>query len=99
PDRRLGEADGMTTAAEPLARPVRSGIVARAWRFVARHALTVYALLAVGYLMLPIAVVILFSFNHPPGRFNYVWHSFTLDNWIHWNAVLGIQGAIETSLE
>ena len=59
--------------------------------FVARHALTVYAILAVGYLIVPIAVVILFSFNHPPGRFNYVWHKFTFDNWIHWNSVLGIQ--------
>src|ERR671930_1601168 len=69
------------------------------WRFVKRHALTAYALLAVGYLMLPIAVVILFSFNHPTGRFNYVWNEFTFDNWIHWDAVLGIRSAIVTSLE
>jgi spermidine/putrescine transport system permease protein len=89
----------MTTAAEPLAPRVRLGLGARAWRFVKRHALTAYALLAVGYLMLPIGVVILFSFNNPPGRFNYVWHSFTLDNWTHWNSVLGIQSAIVTSLE
>ena len=32
--------------------------------------------------MLPIAVVILFSFNDPEGRFNYVWQGFTLDNWV-----------------
>jgi spermidine/putrescine transport system permease protein len=89
----------MNTVAETLARPARVGIGARAWRFVARHTLTVYALLVVGYLMLPIAVVIAFSFNHPPGRFNYIWHRFTVDNWIHWNSVLGIQGAVETSLE
>ncbi len=68
-------------------------------RFVKRHALTAYAFLAVGYLMLPIAVVILFSFNKPAGRFNYVWEEFTLDNWVNWNAVLGIQDAIITSLE
>ena len=41
--------------------------------------------------MLPIAVVILFSFNAPEGRFNYVWEGFTLDNWINWDAVLGIR--------
>jgi spermidine/putrescine transport system permease protein len=82
-----------------MASPARLSVAARAWRFVARHSLTVYALLAVAYLMLPIAVVILFSFNHPPGRFNYVWHSFTFDNWIHWNSVLGIQSALVTSLE
>ena len=88
----------MTTVAvsPPRARP---GLAARVWRFVKRHALTVYAVLAVSYLMLPIAVVILFSFNKPAGQFNYVWEEFTLDNWVHWNAVLGIQDAIVTSLE
>jgi spermidine/putrescine transport system permease protein len=89
----------MTTATEALSPSARLGVGARSWRFVKRHALTVYAVLMVGYLMLPIAVVILFSFNHPTGNFNYVWNEFTFDNWIHWNSVLGIQGAIETSLE
>ena len=65
---------------------------------VKRHALTAYAMLALAYLMVPIAVVILFSFNAPEGRFNYVWNEFTLDNWVDWNAVLGIQDALETSI-
>jgi spermidine/putrescine transport system permease protein len=84
------------TPAVPLTRARRrTGI----WSFVKRHALTAYALLAVGYLMLPIVVVILFSFNAPKGRFNYVWQGFTLKNWIHWDAVLGIRPAVITSLE
>jgi spermidine/putrescine transport system permease protein len=70
-----------------------------AWRLVTRHALTVYALLAVGYLMLPIAVVILFSFNDPAGRFNYVWQGFTLEHWREWDAVLGLREAMVTSLQ
>jgi spermidine/putrescine transport system permease protein len=49
--------------------------------------------------MLPIAVVIVFSFNQPKGRFNYTWESFTWSNWIHWNAIPGIQSAIVLSLE
>ena len=89
----------MTTAAEALPTRARVGFMSRAWRFVARHALTVYALLAVAYLLLPIVIVILFSFNHPTGRFNYVWNRFTFDNWLNWNSVLGIQGAVQTSLE
>jgi spermidine/putrescine transport system permease protein len=89
----------MTTAAETLPAPVRPGVATRAWRFAKRHALTVYALAVVAYLMLPIFVVIMFSFNAPKGRFNYVWQGFTFDNWLNWSAVLGIQGAIETSLE
>jgi spermidine/putrescine transport system permease protein len=89
----------MTTVSETLVPPRRTGVGARAWRFVKRHALTVYALLMVGYLMLPITVVILFSFNRPNGRFNYVWQTFTFDNWLHWDAVLGIRSALITSLE
>ena len=64
-----------------------------------RHALTAYALVVVGYLMLPIAVVILFSFNDPVGRFNYVWQGFTLDNWVEWDASLGLRDSVLVSLE
>jgi spermidine/putrescine transport system permease protein len=88
----------MTTTAESL-RPRRLGLGGRAWGLVKRHTLTAYALLAVAYLILPIAVVILFSFNAPAGRFNYVWERFTLQNWVHWDEVLGLRGAIVTSLE
>jgi spermidine/putrescine transport system permease protein len=66
---------------------------------VKRHALTVYALAAVAYLMLPIAVVIMFSFNDPEGRFNYVWQGFTLDNWTNWDAPIGLRDSLMTSLE
>ena len=68
-------------------------------RWVKRHLLSAYAILAFGYLLLPIAVVILFSFNAPTGRFNYVWEGFTLDNWLNWDAVPGIRDAVVTSLE
>jgi spermidine/putrescine transport system permease protein len=64
-----------------------------------RHALTAYAALAFLYLLLPIAVVIAFSFNDPKGRFNYVWQGFTLDNWRNWDAVPGLRHAIVLSLE
>jgi spermidine/putrescine transport system permease protein len=89
----------MTTAVETIAPRSRPGIAVRTWAFAKRHALTVYALVAVVYLMLPIAVVILFSFNAPKGNFNYVWQGFTLDNWIHWDEPIGISDAVVTSLE
>ena len=88
----------MTTAAESIPRS-RPGAAARAWSLVRRHALTVYALVVVAYLMLPIAVVILFSFNDPSGRFNYVWQRFTLDNWLEWNSVLGLGDSVLVSIE
>jgi spermidine/putrescine transport system permease protein len=89
----------MTTAAgsPPTAR--RLGAGTRLWRFVKHYSLTVYAMLVFAYLMLPIAVVILFSFNAPEGRFNYVWQGFTFDNWRNWDAVLGLSDAVRRSLE
>jgi spermidine/putrescine transport system permease protein len=71
----------------------------RAWAAVRYHALTVYAALAFIYLLLPIAVVIAFSFNDPAGRFNYTWQGFTLDNWKNWDAVPGLIDAMGLSLQ
>jgi len=67
--------------------------------FVRHHILTVYSLLFFAYLLLPIAIVVAFSFNHPTGKFNYIWQGFTLDNWRYWDGVPGIRSAIILSLE
>ena len=60
-----------------------------AWAFVRRHVLTAYSFLFFAYLLLPIAIVIVFSFNHPTGKFNYTWQGFTWDNWRYWDGVPG----------
>jgi spermidine/putrescine transport system permease protein len=80
-------------------RPARPSVLARAWVFVKHHVLTVYSILFFAYLLLPIAVVVVFSFNHPAGKFNYTWQAFTWDNWRHWDGVPGIRSAIFLSLE
>ncbi len=77
----------------------RRNPLAAVWAFVKHHVLTAYSILFFVYLLLPIAVVIVFSFNNPPGKFNYTWNSFTWDNWRYWNGVPGIQSAITLSLE
>jgi spermidine/putrescine transport system permease protein len=87
------------TAVPVAERPPRESVALRTWAFVRHNVLTVYAALAFTYLMLPIAVVIAFSFNHPSGRFNYVWHGFTLDNWKHWDGVPGLRSAMVLSVE
>jgi spermidine/putrescine transport system permease protein len=86
----------MTSVAVPAPRV---SAPSRALAFVRRHLLALWAALALAYILLPIAVVILFSFNAPKGNFNYVWQGFTVDNWINWNAVLGIQDAVVTSIQ
>jgi len=89
----------MSAVAESLPLTRRRRTSARVLAFVRRHLLTAYALIAFTYLLLPVAVVIAFSFNHPRGRFNYTWQGFTFDNWINWDAVPGLRSAIELSLE
>ena len=71
----------------------------RAWSFVRHHVLTAYAWLAFVYLMLPIAIVIAFSFNAPAGRYNYTWSGFTWDNWRNWDGVPGLRSSMVLSLE
>jgi spermidine/putrescine transport system permease protein len=89
----------MSVAAEAPAPRRALSPRARAWALVRRHTLTVYALLAFAYFLLPIAVVVAFSFNDPKGRYNYVWQGFTFDNWKNWDAVPGLRHAIVVSLE
>ena len=88
----------MSAVAVQRNRPRRS-VLASVWAFVKRNVLTVYSILFFIYLMLPIAVVVVFSFNNPVGKFNYTWQGFTWDNWRYWNGVPGIQSAIVLSLE
>ena len=89
----------MSVAAERLPAPRRVGARRRAWAGVRHHALTLFAVLALAYLLLPIAVVIAFSFNEPPGRFNFTWHEFTLANWANPFGFPDVQGAVALSLE
>jgi spermidine/putrescine transport system permease protein len=88
----------MSTVAVPARREHR-GLLAAAWAFVKRHVLTVYAILFFAYLLLPIAVVIVFSFNNPTGKFNYTWQGFTWNNWRYWDGVPGIRSSIVLSLQ
>ena len=45
------------------------------------QSLNVYAGLALLYLLLPIAIILLFSFNDTQSRFNFIWQGFTLEHW------------------
>jgi spermidine/putrescine transport system permease protein len=90
----------MTTVEATLRAPTaKPSALRRGLAFARRHVLTVYSLLFFAYLLLPIAVVVAFSFNNPKGRFNYTWQGFTWKNWSQWNAIPGLQSAISLSLE
>ena len=77
----------------------REGGLARAWRWLREHAVNIVAALVVVYLLLPIAVILLFSFNDPQGRYNYTWVGFTLDHWAHAFSRPELNEALVTSLK
>jgi len=66
---------------------------------VTPHLLPLFTFLAIVYLMIPIAVMIIFSFNDPVGKFNYEWHEFSLNGWLHPFDWPGLPESVATSLE
>lgn len=67
--------------------------------FVGRHLVVVAGLLTLAFMMLPIAVVIGFSFNDPAGRYNFTWNRFTTDNWSNLCGIEGLCDGVVLSLE
>jgi spermidine/putrescine transport system permease protein len=61
----------------------QAGLRRRAGARVGRWVLPAFTILAIGYLLIPIAVMIVFSFNDYQGKFNFLWHGFTLNAWLH----------------
>ena len=84
----------VSPARTAAARPARQVIA----RFFDHWSLIVYTLLAVIYLLLPVAVIILFSFNNPAGKSNTVWQGFTLKYWADPFGPLGLSDAVLLSI-
>jgi spermidine/putrescine transport system permease protein len=61
--------------------------------------LNVYAALVLVYLMAPIAIILLFSFNDTKSRFNFVWQGFTFKHWEDPFADSQLIDAMKSSLE
>ena len=57
--------------------------VARSWRWLREHAVNIVAVLVLVYLLIPIVLIFVFSFNNPAGRYNFTWVGFTLKHWAH----------------
>ncbi|HXV06275.1 MAG TPA: ABC transporter permease [Solirubrobacterales bacterium] len=70
-----------------------------AWRWLREHAVNIVGGLVVLYLLIPIAVILLFSFNNPQGRYNYTWVGFTLYHWTHAFSRPELTEALLTSLK
>ena len=77
------------------ARRSRADRVARA---VDHWILPIYVVGVTAYLILPVAVMILFSFNDPTGRSNLVWRGFSLEAWLSPLGRPGLGEAVRNSL-
>jgi spermidine/putrescine transport system permease protein len=86
-------------SARALVAPVRHRRLLGAGRWLLDQVLNLYAALALLYLLLPIGIIVLFSFNDPVGRFNFTWQGFTLDNWKEPFGVPGLEEALVNSME
>jgi spermidine/putrescine transport system permease protein len=70
-----------------------------AWKSLRQHAVTIYGVLAIAYMLIPIVVIIVFSFNDPEGRYNFTWSGFTLDHWANPFGITELTDAMVLSLE
>jgi spermidine/putrescine transport system permease protein len=64
-----------------------------------RNGVSVVAALVVIYMLIPIAVIIFFSFNDPQGKYNYTWVGFTLEHWQNAFSLPDLNDAMLTSLK
>jgi spermidine/putrescine transport system permease protein len=85
-----------TATASPALHTASTG--RRVARSVGRAALPAFTIVAIGYLLIPIVVMIVFSFNDYQGKFNFIWNGFTLKAWQQPLAWPGLPDAIRISL-
>ncbi len=87
----------MATATQTLTQS-HASLSERFVRFWNKYLLFIYTGGAIVYLMAPVAVMILFSFNDPAGKSNFVWQGFTLAAWLDPLGVAGLESAVTISI-
>ncbi len=72
--------------------------MSKAWAWIRFNAVSMFAALAILYLLIPIAVIAVFSFNDPTGKFNFTWEGFTTQHWQDAFSIPELNDALLTSL-
>jgi len=70
-----------------------------AWRWLREHAVQIVGVLVVLYMLIPIVVILAFSFNDPAGRYNFTWVGFTFSHWSNAFGIPELNEALVTSLK
>ncbi len=68
-------------------------------RWLRKNIVGIIAILVLVYLFIPIAVIMVLSFNNPKGKFNLSWNEFSLDGWTDLCGVPGVCSSFVTSIE
>jgi spermidine/putrescine transport system permease protein len=68
-------------------------------RWLRNNAVIAAGGLAIAYMLIPIVVILAFSFNDPAGKYNFTWEGFTLDHWKSAFSIPELNDALLTSLE
>ena len=80
-------------------QPESSPGLRRVGRRLLHASLNVYAGIALLYLLVPLGVILLFSFNDTESRFNFIWNGFTLEHWKDPFAYPDLTDALVTSIQ
>jgi spermidine/putrescine transport system permease protein len=73
--------------------------MANSWRWLREHAVNIFAGLVIVYMLIPIAVIFVFSFNDPAGKYNFTWVGFTFEHWGNAFGIPELNSALLTSLK
>jgi spermidine/putrescine transport system permease protein len=88
----------MTTSTADIGNIAKAPPRGSLWQRASKRLLPAFTVLAIVYLMIPIVVMIVFSFNKPDGKFNYTWNEFSIQGWLHPFDWPGLGDAVATSL-
>jgi spermidine/putrescine transport system permease protein len=88
-----------TTASTARKRPAPARRRRSVGAVIRHNIIWVFATVAFLYMLLPNAIVVLFSFNKPNGRFNYTWTRFSFDAWLHPCSAPGMCQSLGLSLK
>ncbi len=75
------------------------GLATRGFRWVRLHLVQFFAAFALLFMFIPVFVVVLFSFNNPAGKYNYVWNEFSTSAWLNVWSDAEITAALTISIE
>lgn len=71
----------------------------KAWRWIKEHAVLFVGIMVLLYMLVPILIIAIFSFNDPSGRYNFQWVGFTTQYWQDPFGITALTDSLKTSIQ